>query len=828
MNQVDMQGRQTQSYVGNFSNDGIDLYDSDYDDISTAKAVLMANLSSYDSNVLSEFLGTEGATKHLDDHDLYTRVLDTTKANFMVRDVTDIEVKNVIFSMGDDKALDWKFLETILVDFGFHLKMVQWIMVCVSGASYSICVNGNLHGWFKRKRDDLFLFSCGHPNSVFVIMDALEEFKQVSGLVPSIPKSTTFFCNIPNAIKASILNSMPFVEGEMMKWNAKVVWDSVCMPKHEGGLDVCPLKNMLSNRDIARSVFSLDDSVSNLIYDGACKWPPDWLSRFPFMAQLQVPLLLDDMDDVILWHDRDGDLQSFLVACVWDTIRSRADMVQWYNIVWFPHYIPYHAIHMWLVVEKKLKTQDRLWQWDVGPSIDLNLLRCPLCELVLDSHDHLFFKCSFSLQVWSQVRVLCGMNSISPQLTDVIAFIIPISKGKMIISILSRIVVATTSYYIWLERNGRLFKKKTSSPDQIVQVILSMVRLKLVNFKFKNMATSVISSQHAAGPVIDDEETLILEEVSRSKMLAKQNDPMSKEKKVDTTLINYVELNRFSKDFGKRFVPQQELSAEQAFWLQTSHPNTDQSASSPVKIKAPREILKVSLVNKSLKKLQYHLGQFDTVVKKHITPDAITEGEWGFKHTKKPNGSCYDQCSVDKKLFEIEKKELKLENERLLEHIICQDVVNIVRHADDKYVNVLPVKNTFLDDNIAFDGMKMENGRLMVLLVSQDLVHTAVNSLAAINDYKNMERSYIEEYERNLKLADKLSQMNKLLKTFSRLKKRCMYLELKLKHNKESFQNDKPCENQDAPEFREFFIINELKAQLQAKDTTISILKKHI
>ncbi|GJT17304.1 retrovirus-related pol polyprotein from transposon TNT 1-94 [Tanacetum coccineum] len=77
INQVDMQGRQTQSYVGNFSNDtgdrvdshsgayslttnpifqpdGIDLYDSDCDDISTAKAALMDNLSSYSSDDLSE------------------------------------------------------------------------------------------------------------------------------------------------------------------------------------------------------------------------------------------------------------------------------------------------------------------------------------------------------------------------------------------------------------------------------------------------------------------------------------------------------------------------------------------------------------------------------------------------------------------------------------------------------------------------------------------------------------------------------------------------------------------------------------------------------
>ncbi|GKF52717.1 hypothetical protein Tco_0159627, partial [Tanacetum coccineum] len=61
----------------------------------------------------------------------------------------------------------------------------------------------------------------------------------------------------------------------------------------------------------------------------------------------------------------------------------------------------------------------------------------------------------------------------------------------------------------------------------------------------------------------------------------------------------------------------------------TSHPNTDQSDVSPVQIEAPKELPKVSLVNTNIKKLKYHLGQYDAVVKKRITPDAITEGEWG-------------------------------------------------------------------------------------------------------------------------------------------------------------------------------------------------------
>nr|GEY06235.1 hypothetical protein [Tanacetum cinerariifolium] len=48
-------------------------------------------------------------------------------------------------------------------------------------------------------------------------------------------------------------------------------------------------------------------------------------------------------------------------------------------------------------------------------------------------------------------------------------------------------------------------------------------------------------------------------------------------------MINHILLN---------VVPQQKLSDEQAFWLQTSHPNTDQSALSPVKFEAPRELPK--------------------------------------------------------------------------------------------------------------------------------------------------------------------------------------------------------------------------------------------
>nr|GEY74141.1 hypothetical protein [Tanacetum cinerariifolium] len=98
---------------------------------------------------------------------------------------------------------------------------------------------------------------------------------------------------------------------------------------------------------------------------------------------------------------------------------------------------------------------------------------------------------------------------------------------------------------------------------------------------------NVIAKETNVISISNSEETLMLEEESRSKMLLKQSDPMILEKKVNTKPINCAELKRLSEDFGKHFVPQRELSDEQAL-----HPVTDQSASSPVKIEAPRELPK--------------------------------------------------------------------------------------------------------------------------------------------------------------------------------------------------------------------------------------------
>ncbi|GKA03560.1 hypothetical protein Tco_0676341 [Tanacetum coccineum] len=77
-----------------------------------------------------------------------------------------------------------------------------------------------------------------------------------------------------------------------------------------------------------------------------------------------------------------------------------------------------------------------------------------------------------------------------------------------------------------------------------------------------------------------------------------------------------------------------------------SHPTL---SSRPTKVEVPKELLKVSMVNTSLKKLKHHLAGFDVVVKERTTDTAITEGSWGVskliaenEHLKQTYKQLYD------------------------------------------------------------------------------------------------------------------------------------------------------------------------------------------
>ncbi|GJX83933.1 hypothetical protein Tco_0333414, partial [Tanacetum coccineum] len=290
----------------------------------------------------------------------------------------------------------------------------------------------------------------------------------------------------------------------------------------------------------------------------------------------------------------------------------------------------------------------------------------------------------------------------------------------------------------------------------------------------------------------NSEETLMLAEESHSKMLLKQQDPMVLEKKVNTTPVDYNSMN-----------------------------SSDPSPSCrPTKVEVPKELPKVSMVNTSLKKLKHHLAGFDVVVKERTTATTITEGSWGFEHTKacfrdeiipfvkalKDIFNTFDQYLIDEltevqnvfhqmeqaveqhrlesKTFEVKMNQVLNENERLLEQVINKDIVNIIMNSsvDNAYVNVHECEKC----------LKLETE----LLNKKDFIEK-------------------ETYD-------------KLFRSYTTLEKHCISLEVDTQLNQEIFQRDNSVSNQSAPSFYQYFELNELKAQSQEKDTVIKKLKERI
>ncbi|GJV80788.1 retrovirus-related pol polyprotein from transposon TNT 1-94 [Tanacetum coccineum] len=296
--------------------------------------------------------------------------------------------------------------------------------------------------------------------------------------------------------------------------------------------------------------------------------------------------------------------------------------------------------------------------------------------------------------------------------------------------------------------------------------------------------------------VADDEETLILAEKSRLKMIEKQKDPKMEENKVNCNPINYTELNKLSEDFGKRFVPQQELSAEQKFWSQSSDKNSEEpsTSNSHVKINVPGELPKVSMVNKCLKKLRFHLAKFDTVFDKDLINE-ITEVQDAFTQME----AVVEQCSVDRKYCEIQQKQFLIDNDRLLDQIIAQDIVNCVLNnsvelcesvnVNDESVDTcdkcLKLEAEFLKKNDVFNELSKRFSILeqhcisleVAMQLTRDTIITALKEkVRVLRDYHvNVKKDFDEIETANIELENSvtklLSKNENLHKEIKHLKK---------------------------------------------------------
>ncbi|GKC98855.1 RNA-directed DNA polymerase, eukaryota, reverse transcriptase zinc-binding domain protein [Tanacetum coccineum] len=206
---------------------------------------------------------------------------------------------------------------------------------------------------------------------------------------------------------------------------------------HDNWCQASPLSDFINTRDIYDARLSNTSTVREVIQDGRWKWPDDWSTEFAELSQLQVPIINDGIMDKALWRSGNGMENEFKVSNVWKDMRSDEQKVD--------------------------------------------------CKCI-DSHNHLFFLCDFSKEVWNDLIKM--LNVRLPERWDQIVIEMKnLPLNKNIWSIVRKIVYNAAVYYIWQERNKMIFQNEKRDKETIVKIVKENVMMKLLGLKVKESKT---------------------------------------------------------------------------------------------------------------------------------------------------------------------------------------------------------------------------------------------------------------------------------------------------------------------------------------------------
>ncbi|KAJ9536666.1 hypothetical protein OSB04_un000139 [Centaurea solstitialis] len=229
------------------------------------------------------------------------------------------------------------------------------------------------------------------------------------------------------------------------------------------------LSQFISYRFIHNAGFSMTTTVSQLLDTFHNGWPDSWVARYPFLANVNVPMINHLIDDMPYWSIDGSEDGYYSARMAYEAIVGNMPKLHWTSSVWFKGHIPKHSFCLWTACLLRLPTQDRVALWKEEPPD----LLCVFCGLTSDSHNHLFFECPFSRQVWLQVMdkvhwigFPCSWNAIVDAISDHQTS----PKGLQ-----HRLALAATVYTIWCERNHRMFAEISKPIPHLVQTIMTAV-----------------------------------------------------------------------------------------------------------------------------------------------------------------------------------------------------------------------------------------------------------------------------------------------------------------------------------------------------------------
>ncbi|GAB2270673.1 hypothetical protein Dimus_038873 [Dionaea muscipula] len=228
-----------------------------------------------------------------------------------------------------------------------------------------------------------------------------------------------------------------------------------------------PICTQRGERVVYDSGLGREARVASIIHEGSWRWP---IVRSIDLIELSVGLTPDvspkpGLPDSVRWVlDRSGS------SSLWQAVRPCVAEVEWHSVVWFPGQIPQFGFITWLAILGRLSTGDRLLAMGISVTQE-----CSLCPCTVETHDHLFFYCPFSGEVWRSVLRLCGVSWRMRHWATWLSFLSRMTRGKSMSADILRLCFSTTVYMLWKERNSRRFDRPLSRWERVYDEIVSTI-----------------------------------------------------------------------------------------------------------------------------------------------------------------------------------------------------------------------------------------------------------------------------------------------------------------------------------------------------------------
>jgi hypothetical protein len=150
-----------------------------------------------------------------------------------------------------------------------------------------------------------------------------------------------------------------------------------------------------------------------------------------------------------------------------------------------------HSFLLWLVFQDALVTKQRM----SGLGYTGQIL-CLFCYGAQESRDHLFFRCSFSRRIWTEIMVDCSFLNVPLDWENIEDWCLKALKGKSLKASLGRLCLRATVYHLWKQRNNLLHNNTPRTKKALLARIRWEARAKIVakgHFKHLRNSMSLVS-----------------------------------------------------------------------------------------------------------------------------------------------------------------------------------------------------------------------------------------------------------------------------------------------------------------------------------------------